>query len=88
MFTINRSGWPSIVNAELWVKIHDNDDFHLFPHTKTWLATQDFDDDEKLHPSVPYMVEVSGGKIHANGINTLVYRYDKCFNLCGDYIEK
>lgn len=33
------------------------------------------------------MVQVSGGKILCDGINKLVYCYDKCFNLYGDYLE-
>ncbi|GBM09436.1 hypothetical protein AVEN_141368-1 [Araneus ventricosus] len=57
-------------------------DFHLFPHMKTWLATQLFDDDVRawLKSQTPTLYD--------DGINKLVYRYDKCLNLYGDYIKK
>ncbi|GBM85531.1 hypothetical protein AVEN_53131-1 [Araneus ventricosus] len=59
-------------------------DFHLFPHMKTWLATQRFDDDEELHVGVRAWLKFQAATFYDDGINKLVHRYDKCLNLYGD----
>ncbi|GBL84280.1 hypothetical protein AVEN_118663-1 [Araneus ventricosus] len=62
--------------------------FHLFLHMKTWLATQCFDDDEELHAGVLGWLKSQGAIFYDDGINKLVYRYDKYLNLYRDYVEK
>ncbi|GBO04851.1 hypothetical protein AVEN_220709-1 [Araneus ventricosus] len=61
---------------------------HLFPHMKTWFATQRFDDDEEFHSGVRAWLKSQASKFYDDGVNKLVYRCDKCLNLYGDYIEK
>ncbi|GBM28762.1 hypothetical protein AVEN_177978-1 [Araneus ventricosus] len=63
-------------------------DFHLFPHMKTWLATQLFDDDEELHAGFRASLKSQAVKIYYDGINKLVFRYDKCLNLYEDYVKQ
>ncbi|GBL84588.1 hypothetical protein AVEN_191058-1 [Araneus ventricosus] len=63
-------------------------DYYLFPHMKTWLTTQRFDDDEELHAGVSAWLKSQAAAFYDDGITKLVYRYDKCLNLYGDYIEK
>ncbi|GBM01567.1 hypothetical protein AVEN_59996-1 [Araneus ventricosus] len=63
-------------------------DFQLLPHVKTWLATQGFEDDEELHASVRAWLKSQAAKIYDDGVKKLVYRYDKCLNLYGVYVEK
>ena len=63
-------------------------DYHWFPNMKTWLATQPFDDDAELQAGVNEWLKSKVAKFYDDGINKLVYRYDKCLNLNGDYVEK
>ncbi|GBM71170.1 hypothetical protein AVEN_193850-1 [Araneus ventricosus] len=63
-------------------------DFHLLLHMKTWLATQHFGDDEELSAGVRAWLKSQVAKFYDDGIKKLVYRYDKCLNLNGHYVEK
>ncbi|GBL79715.1 hypothetical protein AVEN_18241-1 [Araneus ventricosus] len=63
-------------------------DFHLFSFMKTWLVTQRFDDDEELHAGVSAWLKSQATTFYDDGINKLVYRYDKCLNLYGYYVQK
>lgn len=63
-------------------------DYHLFPTMKSWLATQRFDDDAELREGVTNWLRSQAAEFYDNGISKLVYRYDKCLNLYGDYVEK
>jgi [histone H3]-lysine36 N-dimethyltransferase SETMAR len=63
-------------------------DYHLFPRMKNWLATQRFDDDAELRAGVTDWLTSQAAEFYDDGISKLVYRYDKCLNLFGDYVEK
>ena len=63
-------------------------DYHLFPNMKTWLATQHFDDEAELQAGMNEWLKSQAAKLYDNGINKLVYHYDKSLNLNGDYVEK
>lgn len=65
------SGRPSIVNAEQREKINDNDDFYLFPHVKTWLAKQHFDDDEEQYACARARLKCQAVKFFADGFNKI-----------------
>ncbi|GBM64719.1 hypothetical protein AVEN_205919-1 [Araneus ventricosus] len=43
-------GWFRMV--DVWSSTVQSGDFPLFPHMKTWLATQCFDNDDELHAGV------------------------------------
>ncbi|GFV93594.1 mariner Mos1 transposase [Trichonephila clavipes] len=63
-------------------------DFHLFPRMKNWLATQRFDDDKELRVRVTEWLRSQAEEFYDKGISKRIYRYDKCLNLFGDYVEK
>jgi hypothetical protein len=49
---------------------------------------QRFDDNAELQAGVNEWLQSQAAKFYDDGINKLVYRYDKCLNLNGDYVEK
>ena len=55
---------------------------------KKWLGSQRFDDDEELKNAVTGWLKALAGDFFAEGISKLVYRYDKCLNVHGNYVEK
>lgn len=63
-------------------------DFHLFPHMNTWFTVQRFNNDEELHTSVCVCLKSEVATFYNDGINKLMYQYDKCLNLDGGYVEK
>ncbi|GBL92948.1 hypothetical protein AVEN_54600-1 [Araneus ventricosus] len=67
---------------------HAPSDFHLFPHMKTWFTTHRLDNDEELHAGVRAWLKSQAATFYDDGINKVVYCYDKRLNLYGDYVEK
>uniref|UniRef100_A0A670ZEW1 Histone-lysine N-methyltransferase SETMAR n=1 Tax=Pseudonaja textilis TaxID=8673 RepID=A0A670ZEW1_PSETE len=63
-------------------------DYHLFLRMKTWLGTQRFYDNAELWAGVTDWLKSQAAEFYDNGITKLVHRYDKCFNLFGEYVEK
>jgi histone-lysine N-methyltransferase SETMAR len=58
-------------------------DFNLFLHLKKFLAGQCFNNDEDVKRAVQ-----KAATFYDEGIQKLIFRYDKCLNNCGNYVEK
>ncbi|GBM14853.1 hypothetical protein AVEN_28583-1 [Araneus ventricosus] len=63
-------------------------EFHLFLELKNWLGDQSFQKNEELQSNVKAHLSTLAATSFEEGIGNLVYRYDKCLNLHGDYVEK
>ncbi len=63
-------------------------DFHLFPSLKKHLRGQRFANDEDLKAEVNQWLETQPKDFYQSGIEALRYRWNKCFVVNGDYIEK
>ena len=63
-------------------------DFHLFPELKKWLGGRRFGTNEELQDTVKAYFRSLAATFYEEGIEKLVHRYEKCLNLCGDYVEK
>lgn len=63
-------------------------DFHLFGPLKDYLRGQKFIDNNHVKENVLNWLRGQDKSFFAAGINKLIHRWDKCINVCGDYIEK
>ncbi|GBM07016.1 hypothetical protein AVEN_63462-1 [Araneus ventricosus] len=63
-------------------------DFHLFPQLKNWPGSQRFQENEEFQYKGKAPLTSLAATFFEEGIGNLVYRYDKCLNLHGDYVEK
>ncbi|GBO07177.1 hypothetical protein AVEN_102214-1 [Araneus ventricosus] len=63
-------------------------DFHLFFELKNWLGGQSFPEKKELQSNFKAHLTSLAATIFEESIGNLVYRYDKCLNLHGDYVEK
>ena len=63
-------------------------DYHLFMHLKQWLASQSFEDDDRLKTGVTTWFKSLAADFFDTGIRKLVPRYQKCVEVRGDYVEK
>ncbi|XP_035231573.1 histone-lysine N-methyltransferase SETMAR-like [Stegodyphus dumicola] len=63
-------------------------DFHLFHELKQWLGGKRFQNDVELKEAVTTHFQSLAGTFYEEDIAKLVYRYDKCLNRHGDYVEK
>jgi hypothetical protein len=63
-------------------------DFHLFLHLKSFLAGQQFHDDNKVKEAASTCIASKVLSFYDEGIKKLVQRYDKCLNNSGNYVEK
>jgi len=63
-------------------------DYHLFMHLKQWLASQSFEDDDRLKTGVTTWFKWLAADFFDTGIRKLVPRYQKCVEDRGDYVEK
>lgn len=63
-------------------------DFHLFPGLKRELGGQRFQTEEKLKNAVHTILKNLGDAWYNVGIEKLVYRFNKCLDREGDYVEK
>lgn len=62
-------------------------DFQLFPHLHRWLDGQRFSNNQKVINAVNEHFAKLNGAYYKTGIEN-VLRYDKYFNVFGDYVEK
>ena len=63
-------------------------DYHLFMHLTKWLASQSFEDDDRLKTGVTTWFKSLAADFFDTGIRKLVPRYQKCVEVRGDYVEK
>ncbi|GBM35527.1 hypothetical protein AVEN_106756-1 [Araneus ventricosus] len=63
-------------------------DFHPFFKLKEFLGGERFGSDEELENAVTTWLNELAAEEYDMGILQLVYRYDKCLNVGGDYAEK
>jgi hypothetical protein len=63
-------------------------DFHLFGPLKHHLSGERFPDDDAVEIAVRAWFQQQRKEFYAAGFQRLVKRWDKCLNLCGDYVEK
>jgi hypothetical protein len=63
-------------------------DYHLFTYLKNWLRSQLSSNNEELMESVKTWLRSQAADFFDRGIQKLIYRYDKCLNSSGDYVEK
>jgi hypothetical protein len=62
-------------------------DFHLFGPLKH-LSGERFPDNDAVQRAVCAWFQQQPKELYAAGFQGLVKRWDKCLNLCGDYVEK
>ncbi len=63
-------------------------DYHLFPNLKQALGGKRFESDEQVEMWVNEYFRKLDPSFYRRGIEKLVYRYDKCLNVFGNFIEK
>jgi len=63
-------------------------DYHLFMYLKKWLASQSFEDDDRLKTGNTTWFKSLAADSFDIGIRKLVPRYQKCVEVRGDYVEK
>lgn len=63
-------------------------DYHLFPTLKRQLQGKRFQNLEELKAAIGGVFQNLDGKSYSDGIQKLVYRYNKCLDSNGDYVEK
>jgi histone-lysine N-methyltransferase SETMAR len=63
-------------------------DFHLFPKLTEHLRGQHFGSDEEVKSAVRNFFVNKTQEFHKNGFQKLVYRWCKCIEVEGDYVEK
>lgn len=62
-------------------------DFHVFGPMKNELAKERYNSDEEVKYATNDWCLQTGREFFKQGISKLVQRYEKCRNLCGDYVE-
>jgi hypothetical protein len=76
-----RSGRPSVINDDLVVKVFDHppyspdlapSDYHLFMHLKQWLASQSFEDADRLKTGVTTWFKSLAADFYDTGTRKLV----------------
>ncbi|KAG5311295.1 SETMR methyltransferase, partial [Acromyrmex insinuator] len=64
-------------------------DYHLFTKLKESLAGKRFQsDEEEVQTAVTNWTKELAGSFYAEGISKLVFRYTKCIEIDGNYVEK
>ncbi len=63
-------------------------DYHAFPDLKKDLVSKWFADEASLKAALSTFFGKMDSSWYAQGIEKLIFRYNKCLNICGDYIEK
>jgi histone-lysine N-methyltransferase SETMAR len=63
-------------------------DFRLFGPLKRHLSVEHFPDDEAVEREVTAWFRQQPKEFYVAGFQGLVKRWDKCFNVQGDYVEK
>ena len=63
-------------------------DYFLFPNMKTWLGGKRFSSNEEIIAATNEYFEGFDKNYFLEGIKKLEYRYNKCIQLKGDYVDK
>ena len=63
-------------------------DYFLFPNMKTWLGVKRFSSNEEIFVATNEYFEGFDRNYFLEIIKKLEYRYNKCIQLKGDYVEK
>jgi hypothetical protein len=63
-------------------------DFHLFEPFKKHLDGRRFATDGEVQQAVMSWLQALDTDFFYAGIDALLYRWDKCFGMYGDYVEK
>ena len=63
-------------------------DYFLFPDMETWLGGKRFSSNEEVIAATNEYFEGIDKNYFLQGIKKLEYRYNKCIQLKGDYVEK
>jgi len=63
-------------------------DYFLFPNLKKWLGGKRFANNEEVESAVDGYFEALDGSHYKQGIEAIEYRWEKCVELKGDYVEK
>ena len=63
-------------------------DFHLFPKMKKHLLNQRFECTADAQTEAKNWLRSQDVTFFYEGLDKLIYRYDKCLNKLGDYMEK
>ena len=63
-------------------------DYFLFPNMETWLGDERFSSNEEIIAATSEYFEGFDKNYFLQGIKKLEYRYNKCIQLKGDYVEK
>jgi hypothetical protein len=63
-------------------------DFHSFPKLKEFLGGRRFKSDEEVKDAIKEWLNGLAVEVYDEGVQKLVTRYDKCLNVCGNYVEK
>ncbi len=63
-------------------------DYHTFSGIKKDLASEWFADEASLKAAISFFFAKMDSAWYARGIKKLIFRYNKCLDICDDYIEK
>jgi transposase len=63
-------------------------DFQIFPRMKKHLRGQRFHSNEDVQNEVKKWLHAQDAFFFYEVLDKLIYRYDKCLNRLGDYVEK
>ncbi|GBM96179.1 hypothetical protein AVEN_249982-1 [Araneus ventricosus] len=61
---------------------------HPFPALKSALSGRHFRNNEEVRSAVKNLLRSLGNDFYQDGFLKLIYRYDKCINVGGEYVEK
>lgn len=63
-------------------------DFFLFPNMKNWLGGKRFSSNEEVIAETNDYFDAFDSSYYSDGIKRLEYRWNKCIEVKGDYVEK
>jgi hypothetical protein len=84
---LNSWGWEILPHAPYSPDMAPSD-FHLPPKMKMHLRVQSFHTIEDVQNEVKEWLHAEDAFFSYEGLDKLIYRYDKCLNRLGDYVEK
>jgi histone-lysine N-methyltransferase SETMAR len=80
--SIEKMGWEILKHPP------HSPDFHLFGKLKEHVSGKRFASDQEVENETRNWLTNLDADFYAEGILKLVSRWDKCWNLFGDYVEK
>jgi histone-lysine N-methyltransferase SETMAR len=83
---LNSWGWEILPHPPYSPDLAPSD-FHLFPKMNKYLRGQRFHSSEDVQNEVKKLLRAQD-VFFSEGLDKLIYRYDKCLNRLGDYVEK